>query len=205
MPQSPHDSFIDDIEQEEVYLITLFILKFDPATPSTWQYYADQFENIEFDGKTYNASGLRRETIKARKDSPITSNTVKAPDPLGIVYNLWKTNSDTTKDMEVVIQTVSNNSLAHPSAKMENTYRVTDAFKDNEWTIFTLGGEIIFEDTLPIGMYSRTSCRHFYQGGFKSPRCGYVGTGTCDGTLAQCVVLANRQRFGGMPLLRRGV
>ena len=181
--------------------ITLYEIQINSSTTI---FIAERNVNTIFNGNTYLAFGIKRGNISQNKDGRIDQMTISISN-VSLEMSSFIGNND-MRDNSIKILTVFEDTLATPTAKIEETFYIKSATVDENVAAFLVGTKLdIFELQIPRRTYNRTVCQWIY----KDENCKFSGTFTggdgadiCDKSLDTkngCRAHDNIINFGGFP------
>lgn len=203
---SGHISVATAIEKNRIASDVAFIIlaEIDVRLPdgeiTETMYLAKNTENIEYQGKLYQATSFNVDMGSEMGEEP--QLTVAVEDPTGAIREKLA-DYDGAIGFPVRLIILNTGNLDQPP-ELEEEFQVTGASQAGYTVSFTLGVENPLFTRFPVRSQSRDQCPHRYKG----PRCKYAGpmsscSYTYDGANG-CKAHSNGVNFGGMRGLQSG-
>ena len=171
---------------------------------TTTYYYTDCDQNVYFDGKYWNASGIKYSDLSYAIDQSATTGQLTVPNADKVFSDLILSEDLRSKAL-TIYRVWLNNSLGVVGFSEEDDLPIVfDGLieripradrKEVQMNIisFGVGGNVI----CPRRSFE-PKCSWLIIGGFTGTFCKYSGLETwCDGSEARCVALSNKENFGG--------
>lgn len=178
--------------------IRLYVLH-DYDSQGNNRYFAENKNNIIFNGVTYEAFPITIESIPENSQGEIDGIKLKVSNvSREIQYYL---ENYELRGKKVTIFHVWENKLDDTENYRKYVFYIDMISSSSKFVEFTCSSKWdIIDVVLPVGVYMRGPCRWLAVGGYKGPQCLAVSElTTCDGNMASCRARNNIVRYGGTP------
>jgi len=192
--RSVHNEFKTGKNKRLARLIYLYSIKYDEQTNSYLRY-TNYGKAIQFNGYTYEPYVIEHDSM----NEDLSGNAVSVYLKVGNINRNIQAIHDQYQllQKEVIIYTVTEESISNPSAYVSDTFYIVDIVVNVSQATLKLSSSFdVMDVRIPRRYFFRAYCRFK----FKDENCQYAGgQNDCDKTLQRCRVLENTRHFGAFP------